>query len=171
MLALPPQISKRYLSTAPNSSGQASGAPAKQRRVVPLYDDIKQAGSRPTCQCRREWNMRWSSTWTRRRRSDWQSRPRCSLSPTRWSNSGAIRCIPSCRIGTKGTYRDWPQFVRLRGQSGHQPRLPNNRDPQRRAHRARSRHTAAMNIVCSADNLLPRLTVFAQMPWDGRDQK
>jgi hypothetical protein len=28
----------------------------------------------------------------------------------------------------------------------------------------RFRHTAAMNIVCSADNLLPRLTVFAQMP-------
>jgi len=23
--------------------------------VVPLYDDIKQAGSRPTSQCRREW--------------------------------------------------------------------------------------------------------------------
>ena len=28
----------------------------------------------------------------------------------------------------------------------------------------RSRNTAAMNIVRSADNLFPRLTVFAQMP-------
>ena len=28
--------------------GKRVGAPAKPRRVVPLYDDIKQAGSRPT---------------------------------------------------------------------------------------------------------------------------
>ena len=79
-------------------------------------------------------------------------------------NSGLLAAIAHSRFWHKADIPVAPIHVRFRGQSGHQPRLPNNRDPQRRAHRARSRHTAAMNIVCSADNLLPRLTVFAQMP-------
>src|SRR5262249_9179357 len=46
--------SSRYVGTLQIRVGKRVGGPAKPRRVVPLDDDIKQAGSRPTSQCRRE---------------------------------------------------------------------------------------------------------------------